>query len=146
MEQNTGIMVNAGKRNQPRPPNPGCMSAMGRRLVVLLALAGMACASPKEAVMTRQPAVAGQFYPADPATLTAMVDSMLASADAPLPAGKVVAIQVPHAGYPYSGPTAAHAFRLLKGMDSVTVVMVGPSHRVPVDKAAEFVAEKGGRK
>jgi AmmeMemoRadiSam system protein B/AmmeMemoRadiSam system protein A len=52
--------------------------------------------------------------------------------------GRVVAIQVPHAGYPYSGPTAARAFNLLRGFDSVTVVMLGPSHRVPIDRASVY--------
>ncbi len=88
--------------------------------------------------MVRQPAVAGQFYPADAKTLTAMVDSMLAAANVtPFP-GRLVGIQVPHAGYPFSGPTAAHAFKLLQGMDSVTVVMLGTSHRAMIDKAAMY--------
>ncbi len=88
--------------------------------------------------MVRQPAVAGQFYPGDAKTLTAMVDSMLAGAEVPVISGRLVGIQVPHAGYPFSGPTAAHAFKLLQGMDSVTVVMLGTSHRVMLDKAAVY--------
>jgi AmmeMemoRadiSam system protein B/AmmeMemoRadiSam system protein A len=88
--------------------------------------------------MTRQPAVAGQFYPAEPGALAAMVDSMLEAAEGPAPAGRVVAIQVPHAGYPYSGPTAARAFRLVGRAKGLTVVMVGPSHRVRIDKAVVF--------
>lgn len=88
--------------------------------------------------MVREPAVAGQFYPADVKTLTEMVDHMLADVQPPALTGKLVAIQVPHAGYPFSGPTAACAFKLLQGMDSVTVVMVGPSHQAFIDKAAVF--------
>jgi len=88
--------------------------------------------------MTRQPAVAGQFYPGDAKTLTAMVDSMLSSAEVPEVSGTLVGIQVPHAGYPFSGPTAAHAFKLLQGVDSVTVVILGTSHRVMLDKAAVY--------
>jgi len=88
--------------------------------------------------MARQPAVAGQFYPGDAKALTAMVDSMLSSAEVPVISGKLVGIQVPHAGYPFSGPTAARAFKLLQGMDSVTVVMLGTSHRVMLDKAAVY--------
>jgi AmmeMemoRadiSam system protein B/AmmeMemoRadiSam system protein A len=88
--------------------------------------------------MIRQPAVAGQFYPGDAKTLTKMVDSMLGAAEVPAISGTVVGIQVPHAGYPFSGPTAARAFRLLQGMDSVTVVMLGTSHRVMLDKAAVY--------
>lgn len=101
-------------------------------------LACLACAQPKESVMVRQPAVAGQFYPADAKTLTTMVDSFVAGAEVPALPGRLVGIQVPHAGYPFSGPTAAHAFKLLKGMDSVTVVMFGTSHHVMLDRAAVY--------
>ena len=98
----------------------------------------LVCASPEETVMKREPAVAGQFYPADAKTLAATVDAMLADVEPAAIAGRVVGIQVPHAGYPYSGPTAASAFRLLEGMDSVTVVMFGTSHRAFLDKAAVY--------
>jgi hypothetical protein len=37
---------------------------------------------------------------------------------------------VPHAGYPYSGRTAAKAYKLLEGESYDTVVVVSPSHRV----------------
>ena len=103
-----------------------------------LFLSMLVCASPEETVMKREPAVAGQFYPADAKTLAAMVDALLADVEPPVIAGRVVGIQVPHAGYPYSGSTAAHAFRLLEGVDSVTVVMFGTSHRVLLDKAAVY--------
>ncbi|MEO0077412.1 MAG: AmmeMemoRadiSam system protein B [candidate division WOR-3 bacterium] len=78
--------------------------------------------------MTRQPAVAGMFYSADSVELRQSVDAMLDASGEPAPAGRVVAIQVPHAGHEYSGPTAARAFRLLKGMRGLTVVMLGPKH------------------
>lgn len=88
--------------------------------------------------MVRQPAVAGQFYPADAKTLTMMVDSFVAQAQVPALPGRLIGFQVPHAGYPFSGPTAAHAFKLLQGMDSVTVVMLGTSHHVMLDHAAVY--------
>ncbi len=103
-----------------------------------LVLACLACAQPKEVIVTRQPTVAGQFYPGDAKTLTAMVDSMLAGAEVPAISGTLIGIQVPHAGYPFSGPTAARAFKLLQGMDSVTVVMLGTSHHAHLDKAAVY--------
>jgi AmmeMemoRadiSam system protein B/AmmeMemoRadiSam system protein A len=104
----------------------------------LAVLVLLTCAQPKEVTMARQPAVAGQFYPGDAKTLTAMIDTMLARAEVPAVSGRLVGIQVPHAGYPFSGPTAAHAFKLLQGMDSVTVVMLGTSHHVMLDKAAVY--------
>ncbi|MEO0078187.1 MAG: AmmeMemoRadiSam system protein B, partial [candidate division WOR-3 bacterium] len=106
--------------------------------LVLLCCAAPGASRPKEVSMTRQPAVAGQFYPADPRTLTAMVDAMLADAGPAEISGELVAIQVPHAGYPYSGPTAARAFKLLAGRDGVTVVMFGTSHRAFIQQAAVY--------
>jgi MEMO1 family protein len=104
----------------------------------MFVLTCLACAQPKEVTMVRQPAVAGQFYPGDAKTLAAMVDSMLADAEVPAISGTLIGIQVPHAGYPFSGPTAARAFKLLQGMDSLTVVMLGTSHHAPIDKAAVY--------
>ncbi len=79
----------------------------------------------------RQPAVAGLFYPANPHELATMVDSFLAE----VPAGNLAppkAIIVPHAGYIYSGPIAAAAYRKLEPLrERITrVVLLGPSHRV----------------
>lgn len=88
--------------------------------------------------MTRQPAVAGQFYPENAKVLAKMVDQMLADAAPPAISGRIIGVQVPHAGYPYSGPTAAYAYKLLSGIDSVTVVMLGPSHRVFLQRAAVY--------
>lgn len=80
--------------------------------------------------MIREPAVAGSFYPANPATLTRMLDDFLAQAENHAPPPK--AIIVPHAGYIYSGPIAASAYARLKPVrDSIKrVVLIGPSHRV----------------
>jgi AmmeMemoRadiSam system protein B/AmmeMemoRadiSam system protein A len=84
----------------------------------------------------RHAAVAGQFYPYDPAQLTEMIDGWLNATKPPKTAGHVVALIVPHAGYEYSGKVAAQAYRLLKGKSVSTVVIVGPSHHVRCDGAA----------
>ena len=76
----------------------------------------------------REPAVAGLFYPKDPAALSRMVDVFLADAkDTPLD-GELRALICPHAGYPFSGPVAAYAYRLLVGREYATVVVLGPTH------------------
>lgn len=84
----------------------------------------------------RPPAVAGMFYPDAPEELAQTVDDLLAEAAAGLPAGAAVpkAVIVPHAGYVYSGSTAARAFaRLAPLADQITrVVLFGPTHRVAV--------------
>lgn len=78
---------------------------------------------------SRYPHVAGSFYPADKEELVGMVDRFLAAAPAPEKIeGNLTAIIVPHAGYPYSGPTAAYAYKLLQGKKIDTVVLVGPYH------------------
>ena len=79
----------------------------------------------------RQPAVAGTFYPADPARLRAAVRAFL---EAAVPrGGPPKAIIAPHAGYRYSGPVAGSAYaRLGLGRAGVRrVVLLGPSHRIP---------------
>jgi AmmeMemoRadiSam system protein B len=61
----------------------------------------------------RKPSVAGIFYPADKEELSSLVNSMLAEG---LPADeKVFGLIAPHAGYMYSGLTAAKAYARLKG-------------------------------
>lgn len=78
---------------------------------------------------TRQPAVAGLFYPEEPHELRAVVQGYLDAG----PAGgeRPKALIVPHAGYVYSGPVAAAAYRRLIGLDPPVrrVVLAGPSHR-----------------
>jgi AmmeMemoRadiSam system protein B len=70
------------------------------------------------------------FYPADTATLERAVSELLGAA--PPRDVNAKAIIAPHAGYQYSGPTAAHAYRLLEGRrDRIgRVVLLGPAHRV----------------
>ena len=95
-----------------------------------LLLTSLAVAAP-----VRQPAVAGSFYPADAKTLQAAVAGFLAAAK-PAPAeGELRALVVPHAGYVYSGPTAAHSYQRLRGSGIKRVILVGPAHRVPVSGA-----------
>jgi AmmeMemoRadiSam system protein B len=84
-----------------------------------------------ESQAVRQPAVAGQFYPADPDELRIEVNVFLAAAK---PATDKIpkAIIAPHAGYPYSGPIAGSAYACLaRGRDRLKrVVLLGPSHFV----------------
>jgi len=74
------------------------------------------------------------FYPAEPATLKRTVAELLAAVPTPEKDAKegAKAIIAPHAGYQYSGPTAAHAHRQLEARRSLIrrVVLLGPAHRV----------------
>lgn len=80
----------------------------------------------------RSPAVAGTFYPADPAALAEAVSRFMAEAGDAAGQSPPKAVIAPHAGYVYSGPVAASAYaRLapLRGRIS-RVVLLGPAHRV----------------
>jgi len=81
----------------------------------------------------RESAVAGLFYPAEAKRLHDTIADLLGSPSSGSgPAPKVLI--VPHAGYVYSGATAATAYRrLVPYRDSYRrVVLLGPAHRVPV--------------
>ena len=90
----------------------------------------------------RPAAVAGSFYPADPAQLRAQIQGFLAQAKA-FSAPPPKAIIVPHAGTIYSGPIAASAYvRLIPVAASITrVVLIGPSHRMGFRGIAVSTAE-----
>jgi hypothetical protein len=65
----------------------------------------------------------------DAAELARRIDAMLAAAAAPERDEAPLAVVSPHAGYVYSGPIAAHAYRAVQGRTYDTVVVIGPSHR-----------------
>ena len=73
--------------------------------------------------MVRQPAVAGSFYPADPAQLSAQVDALLSVSAKD---HKVKGIIVPHAGYIYSGAVAGEVFATADIPRQV--ILIGPNH------------------
>lgn len=83
---------------------------------------------------SRKPAVAGMFYPEQPTELAASVAGYLADAPAEpvAPEHRPKALIVPHAGYVYSAPIAASAYRLLGPLrgEIERVVLLGPAHRV----------------
>ena len=88
------------------------------------------------ATAIRPPAVAGMFYPGDPASLRDELLTCLAVPPAPTfpDAGLLKSLIVPHAGYIYSGGTAGHAYALLAPLAGRIrrVVLLGPCHRVSV--------------
>ena len=88
----------------------------------------------------RKAAVAGTWYPGQPAALAAALDGHLAAADraAADVRGDLVALIAPHAGLMYSGPVAAHAYRLLRDRAFDVAVLVGPSHFVGFDGVATY--------
>lgn len=88
----------------------------------------------------RPPAVAGRFYPARASELRRLIDGQVTQAreDIMSVPGAPKALLVPHAGYVYSGLTAAHGYMLLPPLSSVIrrVVVVGPAHYVALSGVA----------
>jgi MEMO1 family protein len=90
----------------------------------------------------RKAAVAGSWYPGTAAALASAVDRHLANADrgARDVDGEITALICPHAGLIYSGPVAAHAYRLLRGRTFDVAILVGPSHFVGFDGVSIYPA------
>jgi AmmeMemoRadiSam system protein A len=114
------------------------LAMIGVAAVAVLMILAVACdgqhSSEKQATAPsapkriREPAVAGLFYPKDQAALSQMLDALLANATPHTIDGELRGLVCPHAGYPYSGPVAATAYRLLSGHDFQTVVLLAVSH------------------
>jgi AmmeMemoRadiSam system protein B len=77
----------------------------------------------------RPSAIAGSWYPGSPAELRRTIEGYLGQVKAVALPGEPVALITPHAGYAYSGPTAAHAYAQVRGRDVRRVVLLGPLHR-----------------
>lgn len=78
----------------------------------------------------REPAVAELFYPGAAKPLLAFLDQLMSASDSESRAPK--AIIVPHAGYVFSGSTAATAYaRVAPARERIErVVLLGPAHRM----------------
>src|SRR2546426_1665692 len=98
----------------------------------------LTCENPMTAKV-RKAAVAGSWYPGTARALAAAVDRHLANTTQDV-AGDLVALIAPHAGLMYSGPVAAHAYRLLRGRAFDVAVLVGPSHFIGFDGVSIYPA------
>jgi MEMO1 family protein len=87
----------------------------------------------------RQPAVAGQFYPSDPAELKSQLKTLFSQATRAKDTGKIVAVIAPHAGYVYSGTVAASGFNQLDpSSEYENIFVIGSSHHVAFDGASVY--------
>jgi AmmeMemoRadiSam system protein B len=77
---------------------------------------------------TRPSAIAGRWYPGQPAKLTNTLQQYLSKAQPKMTAGNLLALIVPHAGYIYSGQTAAYGFKLLENKSFDRVILTSPFH------------------
>jgi AmmeMemoRadiSam system protein B/AmmeMemoRadiSam system protein A len=86
---------------------------------------------------------AGSWYPGDRDELVRTVDALLAAAQPAAERGAPIALIVPHAGYPYSGPVAAYGFKQLEGKSYDVAVIIGADHQPPVSNPISVWAEGG---
>ena len=80
----------------------------------------------------RPAAVAGSWYPGDGDRLAKYLDGLLnKTALKPIPtaSGPIRVLVLPHAGYLYSGATAAAGIKQVTGRSYRRVVVMGPAHR-----------------
>lgn len=91
----------------------------------------------------RKAVFAGAFYDANPSRLSSQIDSFLEKVTLPVfSCQDLFALIVPHAGYVWSGKVAAHGYKLVKGRDYETVVIIGPSHQYGFEGCSIYL--KGG--
>lgn len=86
----------------------------------------------------REPAVAGLFYPANAEALRRDIESFYHEVSATTRSGTIRGIIAPHAGYIYSGYTAACGYARLAGAQYDTVVVIAPSHREYFDGVSVY--------
>jgi AmmeMemoRadiSam system protein B/AmmeMemoRadiSam system protein A len=92
------------------------------------------CIETLRAEVIRKPVIAGLWYPSTRSALMKMIDRLTLEAQktrVKIPQDKALkALILPHAGYIYSGLTAAHASLVLTEGKYRNVVLLGPDHRV----------------
>ncbi len=111
-------------------------------IALAAAVLGFAAAAQKDVSdmdhTVRAPAVAGQFYTADPAALRREILGYLDAARPPALGDRTIAIVAPHAGYQYSGHVAAYGYKLVAGRAYDAVVVISPSHTEYFSHASVF--------
>ncbi len=80
----------------------------------------------------RAPAVAGSWYPGSEDALRKLVEGMLDAAPAGDCDALPLALVAPHAGYRFSGPTAARSIAQVRGCTVRRVWVLGVSHHLPL--------------
>lgn len=72
--------------------------------------------------------LAGRLYPTEPDALRTQVEGFLEKVPSGPLAGEPVAFVAPHAGYVYSGETAAYVYARLRDLHPRKLILLGPSH------------------
>jgi hypothetical protein len=104
------------------------------KFFLVLCMLSLLCTGGALADDIREAVFAGRFYPSSQSDLLKNIDSLTRRAkktQVKIPSGKYLkALILPHAGYPCSGLTAAHATLVLSEKQFKKVILLGPDHRV----------------
>jgi len=107
-------------------------------LSAVIAMTNSNCSTggaPEEVREARYDGSWGQaWYPGREASLHKQLQTFFTKADVASPTGKIRALVAPHAGYAYSGQTAAYAYKPLRKGDYERVILLGVNHsprRIP---------------
>lgn len=76
----------------------------------------------------RRSPIAGAWYPDNPSVLKSEINAYIDNASIPALTGEVIGLIAPHAGYFYSGVTAGHAYRCVKGECFDMCAVFSPLH------------------
>jgi AmmeMemoRadiSam system protein B/AmmeMemoRadiSam system protein A len=86
----------------------------------------------------KDPEFSGQFYPSSHEELSVMIDNFLANVPPQSASGEIFMLISPHAGYGFSGQTAAFGYKLIKDKPYKTVIVIGTSHHKVFNGAALY--------
>jgi len=112
------LLVSVCKKETPAPSNAVAIASLEKP------------ANPAKNILHSP--LAGAWYPADAQILKKQLNGFFDKATVK-PVDNVIALILPHAGYQYSGQTAAMALKTA-GKKYKRVVVIGPSHRVPMEE------------
>jgi len=87
---------------------------------------------------SKEPSVAGTFYPADKNALKISVEGFLSNVEKGERNGKLIALISPHAGYRFSGQVAAYGFSELKDSAIQKVILIGAAHHAGYKGASVY--------
>ncbi|MBW2409218.1 MAG: AmmeMemoRadiSam system protein B, partial [Deltaproteobacteria bacterium] len=108
--------------------------------IISICLVSLFVAGNAYAEKVREAAKAGTWYPAEPERIKQDIAALTRQAEKSqlrLPSKKQLrALVLPHAGYRYSGWTAAHAVFVLTGKQFSKVILLGPDHYVGLRNGA----------
>jgi AmmeMemoRadiSam system protein B/AmmeMemoRadiSam system protein A len=92
-----------------------------------------------ESLITREPVVSGKFYASDPDSLKNDLNQLFTLAKKPESYKAIQALIVPHAGYIFSGETAANAYAQLNPDKAFeTIFILAPSHHQAFNGASIY--------